>query len=667
MPQSTIGMERSRPWGWHMANMKEAGSLDVQGASTVVPQEAFSTLEPTTPGFTPINQRKPGVPKPVSTITNLEVAEKTSKSKSTTAPSRKRRQSQLSGPNAETKKQAKVPRQSKPKNASKTGRGQTQDIPQAFAVTKPGLATRNPFAKLGEDDDGSKPDVKLQATNRFTNDPSLISGGIVGQWTRPTPVGLGQTYQAAYTGHRGPKDVADDPRPNAASSDDVLGTSDQTVVEGVLDDDAFSEALSNRPANSGTEEDHPKSTGGCTRPTEPCHVITGNLITDWGAASRDSNAESIEQLQLQNALSVEAMEAAAFEEVDLVRPYRSSSEPAETLDDQQPVDPAPDVPAFPGPGIVQAPLIAFQTFLSDRAVHAHDDDDDDDGFPVGVDEFVCDNEFDEAIEVAHKNHAKTAYITANRTAQDPFDDDGLDAELMNLDITTPKPSDGQSAPFTQRTPTLPKLQWMPPTPYTPPKRSVPPSSLTNTTSPFTPITKLSPPSERSPNVPAHIVPSKDGHPVPFVRPPFPTPLLPRSPIMGLSPTTVLRTCFRIGEALNAASVSLRKSIDAIVELYCRVKYSDREAHGYKQFFELGDLFTPDKSPSLHGQYAIWKGVGLWEHDSRQFLGQCGRGKMARVIGRIKRGENNKGWEMNVLSVWEVDWEDIGIAKGVVCS
>lgn len=65
---------------------------------------------------------------------------------------------------------------------------------------------------------------------------------------------------------------------------------------------------------------------------------------------------------------------------------------------------------------------------------------------------------------------------------------------------------------------------------------------------------------------------------------------------------------------------------------------------------------------------MWRGIGLWDHDSRAFLGEDGKGKMARVVGKIKRLEKEDGmnrWEVLVMSVWEVDWEDVSVAKGIV--
>lgn len=228
-----------------------------------------------------------------------------------------------------------------------------------------------------------------------------------------------------------------------------------------------------------------------------------------------------------------------------------------------------------------------------------------------------------------------------------FDDDDLDDELIYLptegsDILQP------STPLTlPEKPSTPKLQWLPPKVYIPAKSSQIPVSPTD--------------------IP-HLVPFNiNGEPLPFTRPPFPKPIRDRSPILGLTNRAVLRTCFRIGEALNAAAVASRTNSDAVIELYARVTHSERETDkGFKQFIQFADLFT-DKPPYLSATYSLWKGVGLWDMDSKVFVGEEGRGKMARVLGRIKKREQGGGCEMVVLSIWEVNWEDVGIAKGIVCA
>ncbi len=178
-----------------------------------------------------------------------------------------------------------------------------------------------------------------------------------------------------------------------------------------------------------------------------------------------------------------------------------------------------------------------------------------------------------------------------------------------------------------------------------------------------PITPSSPP---HPEIPHQISFDASNKPIPFTRPPFPAPIRDRCPIAGLSPRMVLRTCFRIGEALNAATIALRSpnGPDAVIELYCRVLMSSREPSSFKQNFQLADLFST-LSPVLTGTYGVWRGIGLWDHDARAFLGEEGRGKMARVVGRIKRQEGGKVWEMGIMSIWEIEWEDVGIAKGIV--
>ena len=168
--------------------------------------------------------------------------------------------------------------------------------------------------------------------------------------------------------------------------------------------------------------------------------------------------------------------------------------------------------------------------------------------------------------------------------------------------------------------------------------------------------------------PPHVIElTADGNPKPFVRPKFPNPIRDRSPILGLSARLLHRTCFRIGEALNAASAASRTSNDVLIELYARVTSSTREAGHWKQHFVFADLFTSDKPPFLSGTYDLWKGVPLWEHDSRAFLGEDGRGRLARVVGKISRDVESKAWKMRILNVWAAELEDVAWVKGIVCA
>ena len=241
-------------------------------------------------------------------------------------------------------------------------------------------------------------------------------------------------------------------------------------------------------------------------------------------------------------------------------------------------------------------------------------------------------------------------VRTSEGSENCFDDYDLDNGLIDLMVDESQhPLVIPETPV--KRPVSPKLKWLPPKTYTPARSSQIPAS-----------------SHHDP--PQSLRVESNGDVPPFVRPPFPNPIRDRSPILGLTNRTVLRICFRIGEGLNAAAVASRTNVDAIVELYARIVSSSREASGgYKQHFQFGDLFT-DKPPYLSGLYTLWKGAGLWDNDSKELVGEQGRGKMVRVLGRIKKKEpqheQGPAVEMIVLSIWEVDWEDIGIAKGIVC-
>jgi hypothetical protein len=148
---------------------------------------------------------------------------------------------------------------------------------------------------------------------------------------------------------------------------------------------------------------------------------------------------------------------------------------------------------------------------------------------------------------------------------------------------------------------------------------------------------------------------------PIVRPPFPTAVHDRSPIIGLSSNSVLKTCFRIGEAINQAHHSYKSGKHVIFELYARIFDSHRDET--KQYLTLCDLFH-GKPPYIKAIYegAIWKSVQLFDYDSKRLLQQ---GRICRCIGTMKREE--KQWTITVLNIWESTWEDIKWVEGIVNS
>ncbi|KAL8690705.1 MAG: hypothetical protein Q9224_004344 [Gallowayella concinna] len=259
----------------------------------------------------------------------------------------------------------------------------------------------------------------------------------------------------------------------------------------------------------------------------------------------------------------------------------------------------------------------------------------------------------------------TGFTPDKHTADDDlYDDEEVEIGLFDFQSPTsaqvPPPSPPES-PDQER---VSKLEWMTPHPITPdasPSRTVAPWTLKDPSLSSTSVLAKKIP--RNGDIPHLVSFDQKGAAIPFIRPPFPNAIRERSPVLGLNSDTLLRTCFRIGEALNAGSSALRTRTDAVIELYAHVTYSERPAGSVKQHFHFADIFSPDRPPFLKGTFGLWKGCDLWDRDSRVFLGEKGKGKMARVIGRIGREEKARGLEMTVLSVWEADWEDVGICKG----
>lgn len=235
--------------------------------------------------------------------------------------------------------------------------------------------------------------------------------------------------------------------------------------------------------------------------------------------------------------------------------------------------------------------------------------------------------------------AKSSEKYSTHGVEELYEDDGLDLELLKLTTT---------ADIINQEPSPPTLAIVP---------IFPPQNNNHSI-------HLAEPAAR---IPPFLALDVAGVPVPFVRPPFARIIKDRSPILGLNSQMVLRTCFRIGEALNAATIASRTDTDTIIELYARVMSSERRTGSFKQEFLFADLFTRKKPPFLHGNYILWRDNKLWDIDSKVFLEKSQIGKMARAVGRIKRTEENTGWEMVIMSIWHVDWEDIGVAKGIVCS
>ncbi|KAI4117823.1 MAG: hypothetical protein LQ345_002009 [Seirophora villosa] len=242
--------------------------------------------------------------------------------------------------------------------------------------------------------------------------------------------------------------------------------------------------------------------------------------------------------------------------------------------------------------------------------------------------------------------------------EDTYNDEDLEAGLLcleNLQSAQVPPSSPLPLPKQKGTT---ELRWVLSNSISPAVSPVNPIPLSKSPSGSPPARSPALASSKPKDVPWKVSFDEAGNPIPFVRCPYPALVRDRSPVVGLSSSTFLRTCFRVGEALNAGGTALRTKTDAVIELYARVAHSERSPGSLKQHFRFADMFCPDKPPFLKGTYGLWKGVELWDLDSKVFLGEKGKGKMARVVGRMVRDEKTKGLELSMLSVWEADWEDI---------
>ncbi|KAI0142862.1 hypothetical protein GGR57DRAFT_485080 [Xylariaceae sp. FL1272] len=151
----------------------------------------------------------------------------------------------------------------------------------------------------------------------------------------------------------------------------------------------------------------------------------------------------------------------------------------------------------------------------------------------------------------------------------------------------------------------------------------------------------------------------------FVRSPFPDKVRDRPFVPGISSTTLLRTCFRIGAMISQTAWSHNHGQDVVFELYARVTYSSRETAPFKQHFQLVDLFK-DQQPYPAATLANWKAEAQLGHDSAVFLDTHKGPRLCRCMCKPSRDKKAAiGWTYTVLRINETTWEKIEWAKRVV--
>lgn len=146
----------------------------------------------------------------------------------------------------------------------------------------------------------------------------------------------------------------------------------------------------------------------------------------------------------------------------------------------------------------------------------------------------------------------------------------------------------------------------------------------------------------------------------IVRSPFPKQVEDRSPVIGIAANSVLRTCFRIGDALNTGCQAVRMGKIVVIDMYARVKSSWRE--GAEQRFVFSDLHH-SKPPFMDGVFGSSKETIQSIHLASRFLDDEENEKMCRVIGSMRRKAGAK-WEMIIRSVRETSWAEVEYVAGI---
>lgn len=152
---------------------------------------------------------------------------------------------------------------------------------------------------------------------------------------------------------------------------------------------------------------------------------------------------------------------------------------------------------------------------------------------------------------------------------------------------------------------------------------------------------------------------------PFARPGFPAKVRDRSPITGVSSSIILRTCFRIGEALREGALCGGLEQDAVIELFARVKDSSYDiVTPSKLYYEFADLFH-DRPPFIRGTLENNRISCMQETESRMLLGDNTPPPMVRCLGRLKRVISGPpGWMLYIVNIRPTDWEEVRWTKQI---
>ncbi|KAK2745121.1 hypothetical protein FQN57_004028 [Myotisia sp. PD_48] len=180
---------------------------------------------------------------------------------------------------------------------------------------------------------------------------------------------------------------------------------------------------------------------------------------------------------------------------------------------------------------------------------------------------------------------------------------------------------------------------------------------------------------------------------PFIRRGFPSGAPNHTPIQGLcSNKIILRTCFRIAEALKVSSGTMKSGSSSpisscqnqpkqtLVELYAIVKTSYRR--GSYQIFRFADIFFPSRPPYLMGKWEGWLGNPYLDKCGESFLTQkhlrltydwhCANTstseerslKLCRVVGVISSSLDGTV-AIRIVNIQKAEWSDVEDMKEIL--
>ncbi|EMR11339.1 hypothetical protein PNEG_00368 [Pneumocystis murina B123] len=131
---------------------------------------------------------------------------------------------------------------------------------------------------------------------------------------------------------------------------------------------------------------------------------------------------------------------------------------------------------------------------------------------------------------------------------------------------------------------------------------------------------------------------------PIARNPFPLTILGKSVISGLSSNdTLLRTCFRVGEALKVSNLQKNSMIIYLIEFFGIIKEFNKEKSLFT--YVIADLFHPLRGPYIYASYHDYHITITFQNND-----------IVRILGVFKKNRTRN--EINVIKMYPCTWEKI---------